>query len=112
MIFQPNDDESYHQWLEKNESGFVINSDKTLSNPNYPMLHRAMCGHINDRNTPNYTTAHYMKLCSTNRQELIVWAQKDKKRRLKILRIALLESVNLVFSELAINLKISRYASR
>ncbi len=84
MIFQPQDDDSYHSWLDGNESGFVINSDKSQSNPNYPMLHRASCGHINDRRTPNYTTAQYMKICLANRQDLIVWSQQDKKRRLKM----------------------------
>ena len=82
-MYQPQDDESYHRWLDENETGFVINSDKSLTNPDYPMLHKATCGHINDRNTPNYTSAHYMKLCSTDRQELINWVQKDK-RRLKM----------------------------
>jgi hypothetical protein len=83
MIYIPTSDSEYHDWLESNGTGYVINSDKTLTSSSYPMIHTATCDHINDRNTPNYTTANYFKLCSTNESELVSWMKQIDKRELK-----------------------------
>jgi len=84
MICIPTNDEEYHQWLENNEDGYVVNSDKSLKSVNLPMLHRAACDHINDVSTPNYTTAYQFKLCSTNREDLVSWLQRYDGRELKL----------------------------
>ncbi|HEX5703906.1 MAG TPA: hypothetical protein VFX97_11945 [Pyrinomonadaceae bacterium] len=77
MIYEPDNDADYHDWLDTNPSGFVINSDKRRTNPNYPIIHGSLCFHINDKNLPNYTTAEYMKKCSLDRSALEGWAKTD-----------------------------------
>lgn len=77
MRYEPDNDPDYHEWLDANPSGFVLNSDKRRTNQNYPMLHGSLCFHINDKNWPNYTTADYMKVCSLDRSELEAWANRD-----------------------------------
>jgi hypothetical protein len=77
MTSKPDNDAAYHDWLDANPSGFVLNSDKRRTNRNYPMLHGSLCPHINDKNWPNYTTADYMKVCSLNRSELEEWVNRD-----------------------------------
>ncbi len=83
MICIPTNDEEYHQWLESNEGGYVVNSDKSLKALTLPMLHRAVCDHINDVNTPNYTTAH-LKICSTKQEDLEFWLRLYDERELKL----------------------------
>ncbi len=80
MIFEPDNDAAYYDWLDANPSGFVLNSDKRRTNPDYPMLHGSLCFHINDKEWPNYTTAEYMKVCSLDRSELEVWVHRDGRR--------------------------------
>lgn len=80
MIYKPDNDADYHDWLDANPSGFVLNSDKRQTNPNYPMLHGSLCFHINDKEWPNYTTAEYMKVCSLDRGELNEWVSRDGRR--------------------------------
>jgi len=70
MPFISDNDAEYHSWLDANPSGLVLNSDNRRTNANYPMLHRSLCFHINDKDWPNYTTAEYMKVCSLDRSEL------------------------------------------
>jgi hypothetical protein len=77
MIYERDNDGDYHDWLDANPSGFVLNSDKRLTNPNYPVLHGSLCFHINDKEWPNYTTAEYLKECSLNRSELEEWVTHD-----------------------------------
>jgi len=80
MAVIPDNDADYHDWLDANQSGLVLNSDKRRTNPNYPMLHGSQCFHINDKNWPNYTTADYMKVCSLDRNDLEAWARRDRRK--------------------------------
>ena len=36
MIVEPSNDADYHDWLDANPSGLVLNSDKRRTNQNYP----------------------------------------------------------------------------
>jgi hypothetical protein len=83
MICIPASDEEFFGWIETNEGGFVVNSDRTKSAAELPMLHRAKCGHIYDRNWAGYTGDRF-KLCSLNRQELEGWIEQHDSRELKI----------------------------
>jgi hypothetical protein len=83
MICIPDSDEELFSWIDANEEGYVVNSDRAKSVPELPMLHRANCGHINDRNWAGYTNANF-KLCSVNRQELERWIEQQDDRPLKL----------------------------
>lgn len=63
-----NDEEGYHDWIKDNQAGYIINSDKCGTDPQYPKLHRATCKHLS--NSKNYTTNDYYKICSASKQEL------------------------------------------
>ena len=70
-----NDDEAgYLKWVTDNPDGFVINAPKRPGSfPN--MLHKANCKSITTEKQTNYTTTDFMKICSTDRQELINWVR-------------------------------------
>jgi hypothetical protein len=83
MICIPASDEEFFGWIETNGGGFVVNSDKATSAADLPMLHRAKCDHIYDRNWSGYTNVTF-KLCSANRQELERWIERQDGRTLKL----------------------------
>lgn len=83
MISIPATDEEYFGWIDANESGFIVNSDKVKSDADLPMLHRSICGHVNDRNWPGYTTNKTFKLCSVSKEELTSWIVQHDARGLK-----------------------------
>jgi hypothetical protein len=83
MICIPASDEELFSWIDANEGGYVINSDRAKSVHELPMLHRAVCGHINDRSWSGYTNANF-KLCSAIRQELEMWIEQQDDRELKL----------------------------
>lgn len=83
MICIPGSDEEFFGWIEANEEGFVVNSDRAKSAADLPMLHRAKCDHIYDRNWPGYTNQRF-KFCSISRQELEGWVEQNDRRELKI----------------------------
>ncbi|GBE17851.1 hypothetical protein BMS3Abin16_00439 [archaeon BMS3Abin16] len=76
------DDERYLDWIEKNPSGFVVNS---LRNPltGYLMLHHADCWTISTPTRSNWTIHQYIKFCAPDKTELENWAQNEVRRDLK-----------------------------
>jgi len=71
-----NDDAGYLQWVNANPNGFVVNVPKqTGAAPD--MLHRSSCQHITTPQRTNYTTTHYKKICSVDKDDLITWGAKD-----------------------------------
>ncbi|HWS98878.1 MAG TPA: hypothetical protein VN256_01305 [Pyrinomonadaceae bacterium] len=77
-------DVEYFDWLESNPEGFVVNTDKAMLRAPYPILHGAICQHISDRSTPNYTTkeSEWFKVCSSSRVEIEVRVREIDPRRL------------------------------
>ena len=74
MLTFDNDEAGYLQWIEKNSTGYVINTPKRSGD--FPdMLHRANCRHISRGTYTNYTTTDFKKLCSLNKQEMLAWGQ-------------------------------------
>lgn len=78
------DDGGYLQWIAANPGGYVLNCGK-VPRANYLMLHAAKCHTINPTsgkgtswygNTYNVWTGAYMKACSSNRADLVDWAQQ------------------------------------
>lgn len=70
------DDPGYVRWLALNGRGYVVNAFKGPSVP--LMLHLAACQTI--RGTPTRGTnwtAEYIKICASEREELIRWAREE-----------------------------------
>jgi hypothetical protein len=76
MVTFDNDEQGYLRWVEANPHGFVINAPKSGSGFPY-MLHKATCGSITTSKQTNYTTTDFKKICSLNREELVVWGDND-----------------------------------
>ncbi|MEX2306674.1 MAG: hypothetical protein WD738_03735 [Pirellulales bacterium] len=73
MIIFIEEDDAYLRWIDENPGGFVVNS---LRQPTaaYLKLHRATCVHISTDQRSNWTAPDYIKICSTNRDQLNAWA--------------------------------------
>ncbi len=66
------DDQGFFDWLDEHPDGFFVNTDRTPK-PDYLVLHRPSCSHI-DRNPSMNWTTDYVKLCATDRADLEEWA--------------------------------------
>jgi hypothetical protein len=66
------DDAGFFDWLDANQGGYFVNTER---NPkaNYLVLHAAACSHF-DRSPSMHWTKDYVKVCSTDREELEDWA--------------------------------------
>jgi hypothetical protein len=72
------DDVGYRAWLYAHLGGYVVNALRG-SNPGEPVLHRATCDTITP--TPDKSwTGEYIKICSTDRIQLEVWARGQERR--------------------------------
>ncbi|HEY3374031.1 MAG TPA: hypothetical protein VGK02_03095 [Candidatus Aquicultor sp.] len=83
MIRFENDDSAYLSWLEMNPSGFVVNCDRNPK-PSYLILHSATCGFISTSKRSNWTTNDYIKICSSDKEELQKWAKEKVRGPLKL----------------------------
>lgn len=75
-----NDEAGYLDCFRSNQAGYVLNSDKRGTDPQYPKLHQATCKHLS--NSKNYTTKDYYKICSSSKQELEACARNIDNRPL------------------------------
>lgn len=77
-------DAGYLDWIERNPSGFVVNTDRR-PNPQYLIVHRSTCYSI--RNKPSrgrtWTEGDYMKACASTYDELDRWAREKVGGELK-----------------------------
>jgi hypothetical protein len=73
-----NDNEGYLDWIEKNQSGYVVNCDKKPT-PEYLILHKSTCNTIRSatRGPGNWTNTQYIKVCSLDKQKLAEWAKSE-----------------------------------
>ena len=70
------DDDAYLEWTRTWPGGYVLNCERDPST-NYMMLHRAHCDTITEPGpqATTWTVNDYIKVCSTDRQELRTWAR-------------------------------------
>jgi hypothetical protein len=87
-VVVPASEEAYHDWVQQNPQGFVINAWKAPGDrkDNAMMWHRAGCDHIDPRYSTEdppfrYVTSDMLKACSTNPAALAIWA-KDRREPL------------------------------
>ena len=66
------DDHGFFDWLDSNPNGFFINTARNPK-PDYLVLHRPDCSHIDRRPSMNWTK-DYIKLCANRRSDLEEWA--------------------------------------
>lgn len=76
MIFDRSDS-AYFSWLASHPLGYVVNARRNLE-PSYLMLHAAQCGLISTakRASGAYTERGYIKVCSTEIDELRHWLRQ------------------------------------
>ena len=69
------DDQAYLAWVRTWSYGYVLNCER-VPNANYLMLHRADCYTITEPGpqATTWTEHDYIKVCSTDRQQLRQWA--------------------------------------
>lgn len=71
------DDAGYLNWVKSNPQGFVLNCERN-PRPTYLYLHRATCFAITGRPTSGkLLTKDYIKICSSNREQLEQWAKRE-----------------------------------
>jgi hypothetical protein len=79
----PDEHERFQQWRRENHSGFFIN----CKSPNNMMIHTVSCSHSGDtewgRDGEWGSLTKNRKICSTNPEELRVWAGKNSGAALK-----------------------------
>ena len=64
------DEDGYLDWVRRNrDGGWVINAGRRFAPSDGLMLHRATCYHITKHG--NHTTTGYIKVCSTDREDLV-----------------------------------------
>ncbi len=64
------DDNGYLQWVNTNQKGFVVNTNRQ-PNPEYLIVHLATCYTITGTPTGGINwTKDYIKICSLDRMEL------------------------------------------
>lgn len=66
------DDSGFFRWLDDHPDGYFINADRN-PRPDYLVLHRPSCRHF-DRSPTVHWTRDYIKICSTDRSDLVAWA--------------------------------------
>jgi hypothetical protein len=80
MILYINADPEFQSWRTGHEStGFIIGCDMWPQPESAMMLHRAECTH-----TPGWAATAYSKACSTDREELVQWAEQSVKGHLQL----------------------------
>lgn len=65
------DDNGYEKWIGRYPDGYVLNTGRT-GRSRYVKLHGASCGTI-ERKLGKQWTHHYIKVCSTDVDEIIDW---------------------------------------
>lgn len=73
------------EWRRENNYGFFIN----CKSKNSMMLHGALCPHPGDTEWEEGewgSLTRSKKVCSTNREELVSWANKNSVAKLKVCR--------------------------
>jgi hypothetical protein len=65
-------DTGFFDWLKANADGYVINTYRNPK-PDYLVLHRPQCRHFKGGDSLQWTK-EYVKLCSTDLDELETWA--------------------------------------
>jgi len=74
----PKKDAEYQAWMDLNRDGYVGNLGQGKDSA-YFVLHQAGCHHISkysrSSRKDSFTTGQYLKVCSTDIQDLISWAR-------------------------------------
>ena len=76
MIIFINEDEAYLHWISVNPTGFVVNA-KRRPDSSYLKLHYASCGYVSSAARTNWTTNQYIKICSSQVEELAAWVNRE-----------------------------------
>ena len=66
------DDRGFLEWKKAHVDGFVLNTTRT-PRPDYLMLHRATCPHLTRHDAEVHWTKNYIKICSSQVDDLVRW---------------------------------------
>jgi predicted HNH restriction endonuclease len=72
-----NENRKFHQWVNQNPLGFVVNS-KPNPGTTFWMAHKVGCYLISSKEHRADSTYHNIKVCSTDPMELVEWFQQNK----------------------------------
>lgn len=72
-------EDDYLRWVEAHPSGYIVNTDRGMQVPTYPIVHRASHKLVSSDARANYTMGRYIKLCSVSLDELDAWAAQQGK---------------------------------
>lgn len=80
-VIEFNGDESeYLHWLNRNPTGFVVNTTRSMS-PAYFLLHRANCKAISSQTSgKKFTSRNYIKICAGRVAQLRVYMEANKRQ--------------------------------
>jgi hypothetical protein len=77
-----NKDTEYLAWIATNRNGFVVNCHR-IPQPNFLILHRSNCTHVNPPKHKHWTSVGFIKACAATVNELETWAKEGTGGQLK-----------------------------
>jgi hypothetical protein len=69
------DDPGFLGWRDSHPNGYVVNAYRNPT-PDYLMLHRTSCPHLNTRVAEGRWTRDFLKVCATSTDDLARWARQ------------------------------------
>lgn len=79
-------EQEYLAWSVSHPNGFIVNTDRELRIPQYPMVHSAAGSCVTTPSRGNYTKGKYIKVCSESLEELQAWASRNRRELLRCAR--------------------------
>lgn len=80
------EDAPFFKWMNSNPDGYVLNAKRSKTS-SYAYFHKSNCGHIGGPIEGNesdpFTAKKYIKICSTNSQELLNWVKRNRKNAIE-----------------------------
>lgn len=70
-IFE-DDDDGYRDWIQSHQDGYVLNAERDTLDTYHMRLHRADCHTLVPTHERRWT-CQYIKVCSTDVDEIIDW---------------------------------------
>ena len=79
LIFEDND-LGYLRWVEKNDSGYVVNAKRVMArDDDWVVLHKATCSTIKGEPSRGevWTSGQYLKVCSRSKDLALEWVRRN-----------------------------------
>ena len=83
-ILFDDEEEAYLLRIEANPDGFVVNTDRRRTMPDYPMIHAANHKSLSSDKIGGFTSGAYIKICSPHRAKLEKFCEREFGRQVTV----------------------------